>query len=68
MYQVIAGAGCLLIGLLIGWLISRKQSVRAVSPPAPIDYEKLYREIKEDILDDIDRDKTIDKIKERLGK
>ncbi len=67
-YGMIAGVVCILIGMLIGWCLRRnsKQQPGVESPPAP-DVVKIYEACKEAIKDDMSREDTINKLKERLG-
>ncbi len=67
-YGMIAGVVCILIGMLIGSLLHRKskQQPGTVSPPAP-DVVKIYEACKEAVKDDMSREDTINKLKERLG-
>ena len=66
-YGIIFGVGCILIGMLIGWLLRRnsKQQPGTVSPPAP-DVVKIYEACKEAVKEDASREDTINKLKERL--
>ncbi len=56
--------GGITIGLLGGLLVVRKRLPE--KNPAAVDYEEIYKEIKNDILDDVSRRNTIEKLKKRL--
>jgi len=53
------------IGLLGGLLVVRKRLPE--KNPAAVDYEAIYEEVKADILDDVSRRNTIEKLKKRLS-
>ena len=67
-YGIIAGAVCILIGMLIGWCLRRnsKQQPGTDSPPGP-DVVTIYEACKEAFKEDASREDTINKLKERLG-
>jgi len=57
--------GGITIGLLGGLLVVRKRLPE--KNPVAVDYEAIYEEVKADILDDVSRRNTIEKLKKRLG-
>jgi hypothetical protein len=56
------------IGFLIGLLIRRKPKTESNTVPVDIvDLMRLYEQIRKDVLDDIGRAATIEKLRKRLG-
>jgi len=53
------------IGLLGGLLVVRRRLPEKSS--VAVDYEAIYEEVKGDILDDVSRRNTIEKLKKRLS-
>jgi hypothetical protein len=56
------------IGFLVGLLIRRKPKTESDTVPVDIvDLMRLYEQIRKDVLDDIGRAATIEKLRKRLG-
>ena len=56
------------IGFLIGLLIRRKPKTESNTVPVDIvDLMRLYEQIRKDVLEDIGRAATIEKLRKRLG-
>ena len=58
----------LVVGFLIGLLMHRKPKTESNTVPVDIvDLMRLYEQIRKDVLDDIGRAATIEKLRKRLG-
>jgi len=58
----------LVVGFLVGLLIRRKPKTESDTVPVDIvDLMRLYEQIRKDVLDDIGRAATIEKLRKRLG-
>jgi len=58
----------LVVGFLVGLLIRRKPKTEPDTVPVDIvDLMRLYEQIRKDVLDDIGRAATIEKLRKRLG-
>ena len=56
------------IGFLIGLLMHRKPKTESNTVPVDIvDLMRLYEQIRKDVLEDIGRAATIEKLRKRLG-
>jgi hypothetical protein len=56
------------VGFLVGLLIRRKPKTESDTVPLDIvDLMRLYEQIRKDVLDDIERTETIEKLRKRLG-
>ena len=56
------------IGFLVGLLIRRKPKTESNTVPVDIvDLMRLYEQIRKDVLEDIGRAATIEKLRKRLG-
>jgi hypothetical protein len=56
------------VGFLVGLLIRRKPKTEQATVPIDIvGITRLYEQIRKDIIDDIERTETIEKLRKRLG-
>jgi hypothetical protein len=56
------------IGFLVGLLIRRKPKTEQATVPIDIvGITRLYEQIRKDIIDDIERGITIEKLRKRIG-
>ena len=56
------------VGFLIGLLMRRKPKTESNTVPVDIvDLMRLYEQIRKDVLEDIGRTATIEKLRKRLG-
>ena len=60
--------GALIAGFFAGYFSRRRASNDPETAPiSVVDLMRLYEQIRRDVLDDIERDKTIEKLRKRLG-
>jgi len=65
--QYLAPVIALIVGFLVGLLIKGRKPDTGNAPISVTDLLRLYEQVKQDVLDDIARDATIEKLRKRLG-
>lgn len=55
------------VGLIVGLLLRRKKVDTGTVPISVVDVMRLYEQVRRDIVDSVEREATIEKLKKRLG-